>query len=277
VSEEVIGGYRLMKKIATGQQGTQIWEVVEVSSMRHFAMKRLQPEKAHDSEHRRLLFHEAEVGQQLAHENIIKIVTIIRDPDRPCFVMEFFPAGSLKLRVQQKQAEFLREKAQDLFKQSATALAFMHAAGWVHRDIKPDNFLANAVGDLRLIDLGLAQRIPSFLTRWLPFRRKVQGTRSYMSPEQIRGAALDGRADIYCLGATWYEIVTGRPPFRGDTSHELLTKHLTEKPLLPQHLNPDVSVPFGDLVLRMLAKNKENRPKNCHEVLMALRGLRVFK
>ena len=98
----------------------------------------------------------------------------------------------------------------------------------------------------------------------------MQGTRSYMSPEQIRGEPLDGRADIYSFGATCYELVTGRPPFRGASSQDLLTKHITEKPVSPRVHNPDVTQEFGDLVLHMLAKKREDRPQDFHEVLMKL-------
>jgi serine/threonine-protein kinase len=111
------------------------------------------------------------------------------------------------------------------------------------------------------------------------FRRKgkTQGTRSYMSPEQIRGEYLDGRADIYSFGASAFEIVTGRPPFRASSSQELLTKHIIEKPVSPQIYNADVSDEFSALVLRMLGKKREERPRDFHEVLMQLRTIKVFK
>src|SRR4051795_5779494 len=115
-----------IKHMATGQT-SQVWEVVEVTSGRHFAMKLLLPEKANDSAHRRFLFHEAEVGRQLAHPNIIRIVHIDRSVSTPNFVMEFFPSGSVKARMLRKEDAFIREKAQDILKQSATALAFMNA------------------------------------------------------------------------------------------------------------------------------------------------------
>jgi serine/threonine protein kinase len=265
--------------MATGQT-SQVWECVEVASHRHFAMKTLLPERVQSPEHRRTLFHEAEVPKQLNHQNIIKVVGIFRDKDNPCFVMEFFPAGSLKSRLlDKKQTQFLREKLDNLLKQAATALAFTNAKGWVHRDVKPDNFLANSAGELRLIDFALAIRIQKKGLLGGLFRRKqkTMGTRSYMSPEQIRGQAIDGRADIYSFGATCYELVTGRPPFRGMSSDELLKKHITEKPLSPCVHNPDVTEEFGGLVLQMLAKQREDRPRDFHQVLMALRGMRVYK
>jgi serine/threonine protein kinase len=277
VAEEVIGNYRLLKHMATGQT-SQVWEVVEATSGRHFAMKLLLPEKINDAQHRRFLLHEAEVGKQLAHPNIIRIVHVDRNPSNPYFVMEYFPSGALRVRITRKDTAFLHEKAQDILKQWATGLAFMNAKGWVHRDVKPDNVLVNSAGEVRLIDFALAQRPPrGFLAKLFTRRVKAQGTRSYMSPEQIRGKALDGRADVYSFGISAYEVVTLRPTFRAASSQELLNKHIAEKPASPQQYNPEVSKEFAELVLRMLAKKKEDRPKDFHEVLIAMRGLKVFK
>ena len=98
-----------------------------------------------------------------------------------------------------------------------------------------------------------------------------------MSPEQIRGLTLDGRADIYSFAATAFELVTGRPPFRGASNQDLLTKQISEKPVSPTIYNPDVTKEFSDLVVQMLAKKREARPKDFHEVLMRMRTLKVFK
>jgi serine/threonine-protein kinase len=279
VADEIIGGYRLVNLMHPGQT-SQVWEVVEVTSHRHFAMKLLHVEKAEQVEHRRMLLHEAKVGQQLAHPNIIRILTVCNNPKEPFYVMEYFPAGSLKQRLMRKQHDFIKERMLSILKQSATALAYMNASGWVHRDVKPDNLLVNSAGDVRLIDFALAVRIqkPSFFKRLFGRNRgTTQGTRSYMSPEQIRGQPLDGRADVYSFGASVYELLTGRPPFRAASSQELLTKHIIEKPASPQTHNPDITDPMAALVLRMLAKRREERPHDFHEVLMALRNMRVFK
>jgi serine/threonine protein kinase len=219
------------------------------------------------------------VGKKMAHPNIIRIVTIHSDPKNPYFVMEFFPGGSLKTRLIRKQFDFIRENALNIVKQAATGLAFMNAQGWVHRDVKPDNMLVNSAGELKLIDFALAKRIekPSFFGRLFRRKGKVQGTRSYMSPEQIRGEALDGRADVYSFGASCYEVVTGRPPFRGSSSQDLLTKQIAEKPVSPQVYAKDLTDEFAQLVLHMLAKKRQDRPKDFHEVLMKLRTIRVFK
>ncbi len=154
---DVIGGYRLQNLMMTGQT-SQVWEVVETASGRHFAMKMLLPEKAEMPEHRKLLFHEAEVGIKMAHPNVIKIITLHKE-EPPYFVMEFFPAGNLKLHIMHKKWDFIKEKAHEIFKQAATALAYMNASGWVHRDVKPDNLIVNSAGEVRLIDFALAERV----------------------------------------------------------------------------------------------------------------------
>src|SRR5262245_48412855 len=102
MADEVIGNYRLLKHLMTGQT-SQVWEVVEVTSHRHFAMKLLLPEKVSDPVMRQFLLHEAAVGKELAHPNIIRIVHVGKDPRNPYFVMEFFPAGNLRLRLQYRK------------------------------------------------------------------------------------------------------------------------------------------------------------------------------
>jgi serine/threonine protein kinase len=279
VAEEVIGGYRLLNCMNTGQS-SQVWECVEVSSSRHFAMKILLPEKAGDSDVRKLIIHEAYVGKQLAHQNIIRIVAEGTKEKTPYYVMEYFPAGSLKIRLIRKQHDFIRERVHNILKQAAIGLAYMNASGWVHRDVKPDNILVNSAGEVRLIDFALAQRVegkPGLLGRL--FRRKpvVQGTKSYMSPEQIRGDYLDARADIYSFAASAYELTTQRPPFRGMTASDLLQKQIYEKATPPQVFNADLTDEFSNLIVKCLSKKREERPESFHEVLKVLNSIRVHK
>ncbi|HEX4591874.1 MAG TPA: serine/threonine-protein kinase, partial [Gemmataceae bacterium] len=203
---EQIGGYKVQNLLQSGQS-SQVYEVVEIASLRHFAMKILLQEKVKDPDQRRLLFHEAEVGKKLAHPNIIKIAEINRSPTTPYFTMEFFPSGAIRRRINDKQFDFLREYSEKIFKQAATGLAYMNASGWIHRDVKPDNILVNSLGDVRIIDFAIAYRPPTGMARWFGRKGKAQGTRSYMSPEQIRGHILDARADVYSFGATVYEVL----------------------------------------------------------------------
>jgi serine/threonine-protein kinase len=278
MADDTVGNYRLVKCLLTGQQ-SQVWEVVETSSHRHFAMKLLLPDFAKKPESRAMLYHEANVGKELTHPNVIRIVYVSEEKENHYFVMEYFPAGSLKIRLINKQFDFIKERAHSIFKQAATGLAYMNASGWVHRDIKPDNLLVNSAGELRIIDFAIAEKIkaPSFFNKLFRKKGPVQGTRSYMSPEQIRGELLDGRADIYSYGAALYELTTYRPPFRAATQQELLQKHILEKPVPPVALMPDLTQDFSDLVLKCLAKKREDRYESFHDVLKALNPIKVYK
>jgi serine/threonine protein kinase len=277
VGENQIDNYRLLNMMMQGQT-SQVWEASEISSGRHFAIKLLLPENAHSSQQRAFLFHEAEVAKQIVHPKIVKILEAVRDKDHPYLVMEFFPSTNLKLRLMHKDP-FIKEHMREIIEQTATALTFMHAKKWVHCDVKPDNILVNASADVRLIDFALAKRV-AVRKRGLFGRRKrgkSMGTRSYMSPEQIRGEALDVRADVYSFGATIYELLTGRPPFRAATPSDLLTKQIAEPPTPPEVYNPDITHEMSDLVVAMLAKEPEGRPRDLHDFLMKFRKARIFK
>ena len=276
-TETLIAGYRLINLMMTGQT-SQVWEATEPGSGRHFALKLLLPEHEKDSYHRRLLFHEARVGMTMHHPNIIKMLRVSESKTTPHIIMEFFPGGNLKMRIMRKQ-EIVKEKARSIIIQAASGLAHMHDKGWVHRDVKPDNILVNSAGEVRIIDFALAQRIQRSegWFSWLRRKRQTAGTRSYMSPEQILSRALDERADVYSFGATVYEILTYRPPFRGATPNDLLNKHLKEKPVAPLVLVPEITEECSNFVLRMLAKDKKERPKSMHEVTQAFRQMRVFR
>lgn len=276
---ETIGGYKLRSHLQTGQK-TQVFEVIEPASNRHFAMKILLPEAVSNKDARNELFNDAEIGIKMRHENVINILKVNKSATMPFFIMEFFPAGSLRGRLMSKNPsdkEFLRLQAKKIFKQAATGLAYMNASGFVHADVKPDNILANALGQTKIIDFALSRPIKiGFLTKMFSYV-PGGGSASFMSPEQVQQLRLDGRADIYSFGATMFEVVAGRPPFRAATKNELYKKHLVEKPVSPQEYNKDVTDEFAALVLKLLAKKKEERPANFHEVLIELRKIRVFK
>jgi len=279
---EVIGGYKLRTLLQTGQK-SQVFEVVETRSNRHFAMKVLLPEAATDREARQELFNDAEVGVKMAHADVIRIHKVERSKERPFFVMEFFPSGSLRLRLQAKDTKFIKEHARKIFREAATGLAYMNAMGYVHRDVKPDNILVNSVGDTKIIDFALTTKmkqgggLSGLINKLLGKKERLGGTKSYMSPEQILRQKLDGRSDLYSYGCSLFELTTGRKPFVGMTEQDLLTKHFTEKPSSPVNYNKDLTDEFGQLVLKMLAKKKEDRFAGFHEFLIALRKVKIFK
>jgi serine/threonine protein kinase len=153
----------------------------------------------------------------------------------------------------------------------------MHSKNWVHRDIKPENFLVNDIGETKLIDFGLAVRPAGWLAKLLQIKQKTQGTASYMSPEQIRGGALDVRADVYSFGCVLHELVAGAPPFTGSTREDLLGKHLKAAPPPLEAADNNVSPDFAKLVRRCLAKNPDGRPASAQEVLEEYRKMRMYR
>jgi serine/threonine-protein kinase len=192
--------------------------------------------------------------------------------------MEFFPSQNLKLRILRGQfEENIKPRFRSLVEQMALSLDFVHSKGWVHRDVKPDNYLVSGGGDVRLIDFALAIPAATALTRL--FNRKntrIMGTRSYMSPEQIRGLPLDRRADIYSFGVMLYEMVNGRLPFVGSSGQELLRKHISAT-VPPFDSDKQATPQFEALVTSMMAKKESDRPATLSEFLDAFRGMKIFK
>lgn len=274
---EIVGGYRLRSMLQTGQT-SQVFEVVEPNSNRHFAMKLLLPESAANPEQRRALFNEAEVGDKLTHQNVIRIYKVNRSDANPFFIMEFFPSGSLRLRLQAKDFAFIKQHSRKIFKGAATGLAYMNAMGYVHRDVKPDNILVNAAGDTKIIDFAISKKIPTGMAKWFFRKMKPQGTPSFMSPEQIAGGMPGPFSDVYSYGCTLFELTTGRPPFRGSSFNDLLSRHFTEKPSAPSTYNPDVTDEFSAFVLKLLAKKVKERISSFHEVLIAFKKIKqIYK
>ena len=168
--------------------------------------------------------------------------------------MEWFPAPNMKHLIR-RELDQVQHKIPNLIEQMAEALAYLNEHGWVHRDIKPDNYLVSDKNQVKLIDFALAQKPKGGLAKLLNPKMKIQGTRSYMSPEQIRGGALDSRADLYSLGCTIYELLAGKPPFTGANANELLMKHIKSSPPILGAANNNVTPEFGDLIRQFLLQS----------------------
>lgn len=274
-SQDLLGSYRLLNVVMTGQT-SQVWEVIDDAKAQRFALKVLLSDFRHVREHVAFLKNEYFVGKALQHPRVIRIYEFGADKISPYLVMELYPHPNMK-QLLRRGIDQIGHLVPQVIGQAAEALAYFNDQGWVHRDIKPDNFLVSPKGEVKLIDFAMATKPKTGLAKLFAFKTKTQGTRSYMSPEQIRGQALDTRADVYSFGCSVFELVGGRAPFTGVSSTDLLTKHLKSPPPPLAAANSNVTPEFADLVRRTLAKRPEDRPESAGEFLREFRTLRVFK
>ena len=271
-----LGPYRLLNVVHTGH-ASQIWQAYDDAKQRMVGVKTLREAADKDREQVRFLRQEYTVGQKIKHPRIIEMYAFDWDRGQPYLAMEWFSAPNMKQRLLQGM-EKIAPLIPKIIDQAAEALAYFNRMGWVHRDIKPDNFLVTDDGEVKLIDFALAKRRRRGLAKWLTPRTKIQqGTKSYMSPEQIRGLALDERADLYSFACTIHELVSGKPPFTGASANDLLTKHLKSSPPSLEALNPNVTPAFAQLMRRSMAKDPNARPKSVDDFLREFRMIRVFR
>lgn len=276
VDNLTIEKYRLTTCIATGHH-SQVWEVIDNETSRRCAMKLLLPEALKEGDALPTLKHEFKVGSTFEHPHIIKYFDCTAKRKLAYFTMDLFPSPNLKAQMY-GSLRMVQVRAKKLIETVALALEHVHDKGWVHRDVKPENILMNKSAEVRLIDFSLSCRSATMLSK--VFSRKqstVQGTRTYMAPEQIMGKPLTAQTDIYSLGVVLYEILTGQPPFSGATPKELLLKHLSNTAPAPSSYNPNVTEEMDRIVGRMLSKKPENRQKKIGELMAELRSASFFK
>ena len=276
-SSERIGKYRLLRIIHPGASAV-VYEAELEGTPQQFALKMLLQSSAESREARRSFAFEAKMGMELRHPNLMRVHEFVKDAPTPYFVMDYFPSFNLRIPITKNWASpYSRAQLHRILTQTATALAYMHDHGWVHRDVKPENVIANRSGEIRLIDYALAKRIAGGFRSLFASKPPREGTRTYISPEQIRREPPAISADIYSFGITCYELSCGRPPFRANSSQELLNKHLAERAIPLTTHNNLVTGEFNDLVMKMIQKKPQDRPENLHEVLSRLRGIRIYQ
>ncbi|MDX1945795.1 MAG: serine/threonine-protein kinase [Pirellulaceae bacterium] len=274
---DFLGPYRLVRLIRAGHT-TQVWEAAKTDDTTRYVLKVLNQDRRKDRVEIASMKNEFEVGKGLKHPNLIKIYEYNIEGEVPYLVMEHFEHPNLKLWLR-GGPQTIAHLGLKIIDQGAEALYYLHTEGWIHRDVKPDNFLLSDEGMVKLIDFAISQKKKSGLAALFGGMggNKTQGTRSYMSPEQIRNHNLDERADIYSYGCVLFELLTGKAPFTGSNADELLNKHLTAAIPSVQVFNDNVTPEFSNLLRKMMSKKKEERPPSMWEFLKAFRNMRVFK
>lgn len=268
--------YRLVNCIASGQS-SQVWEAIDNETTRRVAMKLLLPEALKDPDAIASLKGEYKIASSFDHPNIVKYHQLLVKKQHAFFTMDLFPSANLKNQLS-SDLRGIHMRIKRLVEQVCLALEHIHERGWVHRDIKPDNILMNKSSEVRVIDFSLACRAAGGLSKMLHRKQAtVQGTRTYMAPEQIMSQPLTPQTDIYNLGVTLFELLTGQPPFKGSTPKDLLLRHLGEAPPAASLFNPNVTPEMDMVIQKMLSKKPEKRHKKMAEFMAEFRNIPTFK
>jgi serine/threonine-protein kinase len=274
-SERVLAGrYRLKRLIAQGGMA-EVWEAVDDILGRPVAVKILHLHLAADDSFRERFRREAIAAARLAHPSVVATFDTGTDEGITFIVMELVDAPTLR-QVLNESGPMASGRVVHIGAQVADALQYAHKSGVVHRDIKPANILICPDGRVKVADFGIAKAVedsepdrPS-PSEALTGTGSIVGTAQYLSPEQVDGRSVDGRADVYALGVVLYEMLCGRPPFTGDTDMAVALKHITTSPLAPRQVRAGIPKAMEAVVLRAMAKKPEERYQTAAELQTAL-------
>ncbi len=273
-----VGNWRIDREVGRGGLATVYRAVHEITGI-EAAIKVLSPRFDSQSIVAERFTRSVKIIARLRHGNLVSVVDGGLVGERPYVVMSYVDGTSLDA-ILRKRGPFSRRDARNAVRSVAQALAFLHKRGIVHRDVKPSNVLVERDdGTIRLADFDLIRVVDSGgkkedvsqLTRV----GTTLGTAAYMSPEQIRGEPVDGRADLYSLGALWYELLTGTPPFGQGSIIEMAVRVLGERPVPVDERRPDVDEADASLITSLIARDPDERPEDADALLAALAGRRT--
>ena len=234
---------------------------------RWVAIKHLRGGGARDPEAHEQFRYEAEVMSRVEHPNCVHIYDFLSLDEGDYLISEFVNGGSLR-EVVSGSGPLTAEQALGLVRGALLGLEHAHARGVIHRDVKPENLLADLDGNSKLADFGLAiLRTPGDVA---PDGGTPSGSALYMSPEQVEGLSIDERADIYACGAMMFEFLTGLPPYRADNELATMRRHLVEPVPDPRQVRGDIPEGVAILVMRAMSKRPDGRPSSAGEFVAEL-------
>ena len=263
-----IGDYEVLAVLGAGGMG-KVYKVRNLISDRVEAMKVLLPNLAENPELGERFIREIKLQATLSHPNIAALHTALHYENQLLMLMEFVDGITLDELV--RSGPLRLEEAVNYISQVCDALAYAHSKGIIHRDLKPSNMMLTPQGVVKLLDFGIAKFAQD---RTMTKTGFLVGSLPYISPEQIEGLPdIDARTDIYSLGITLYQLVTGRVPFEADSEYSLMRKHLQEAPVPPVQLMPDVPQGLNDIILTAIEKDRSRRFQTAATMGTALRSL----
>ncbi len=264
IGRVLAGRYRVESLLGTGGMG-EVYRAQDLTLERPVAVKMLRAEFANDQEFIRRFRQEATAAASLSNPHIVGVFDVGEDEGEHYIVMELVDGRTLKDEIRQ-QGRLALPLVLTISQAVASALVAAHAKKVVHRDVKPENILLTARGEIKVADFGIAKAASS---QTLIHTKSIVGSAHYISPEQARGGFIDEKSDLYSLGAIMYEMLTGRPPFDGPSPIAVALRHIHDDPAPVRKLRPDVPRPVEAIVMRLLAKAPEERPTSA-QTLAAL-------
>jgi beta-lactam-binding protein with PASTA domain/tRNA A-37 threonylcarbamoyl transferase component Bud32 len=254
--------YELNHLIARGGMA-EVYRAHDRLLDRPVALKVLFPELSIDRSFVERFRREAQAAANLSHHNIVPVFDWGEDTGTYFIVMEFIDGRPLS-SILKSAGPLSAERAADIGSHVAAALGYAHKHGVVHRDVKPGNVLITDDGHVKVTDFGIARAMNT--EESLTQTGAVMGTATYFSPEQAEGLGVDARSDIYSLGVVLFEMVTGRPPFLGDSPVAVASKHVRDHPPAPRELNPQIPPTFEAIILKSMAKDPAHRYATAEEL-----------
>ena len=249
------GDYEILAELGAGGMG-RVFRARDLTLERLVALKTLAPQFGADPAFVQRFLKEARSAARLNHPNIVQIYSFGQVEGTYYLAMEYVDGSSLGSFL--RSGALPEQDAISVVRHACRALAVAHGEGLVHRDIKPDNLMLTRRGEVKLVDLGIAKRVDE--DQSLTQTGHAVGTPHYISPEQISGSRdIDGRADIYSLGATLYHLVTGHTPFKGPSGAVVMTMHLTQPLPDPRTHVRGLSEGLCRVIRKMMAKRREER------------------
>ena len=271
---DLIGAFLLEEAIGAGGMGA-VFQAHDAQLDRHVALKLLPLDQTGDPEVVQRFYQEGRSAARLDHENIARVYSIGQDGPNHYIAFEYIEGITVRRRVDENGPLPVSE-AVDITLQIAQALVHAASRGVVHRDIKPSNIILTPQGRAKLVDMGLARRFERDADHGLTQSGMTLGTFDYISPEQARDPRdVDVRSDLYSLGCTLFQMLTGRPPFPGGTVLQKLLQHQEEPPPEIRGLNPAVPAELAKIITKLMAKDPDRRyqsPEQLVRDLLAIAG-----